>query len=50
MACISDKLIQLLPRAARNGAGIKRDFESKDRGEMKMKKIKTKSLRPSHSF
>lgn len=45
MECVSDMLMQLLPRAARTGAGIKRDFQSKDRGEMKMKKIKTKSLR-----
>lgn len=30
-------LMELLPRAARTGAGIRRDFQSKDRGEMKMK-------------
>lgn len=45
MGYISDMLMQLLPRAAKTGAGIKRDFQSKDRGERKMKKIKTKSLR-----
>lgn len=38
MGYISDMLMHLLPRAARIGAGIKRDFQSKDRGEMKMKK------------
>jgi len=45
MESISDLLMQLLHRAIRTGARIKRDFQSKDRGEMKMKKIKTKSLR-----
>lgn len=33
--------MELLPRAARTGTGIKRDFQSKDRGEMKILKQKT---------
>lgn len=46
MEGISDMLMELLPRAARTGAGIKRDFHSKDRGEMKMKILKeTQTLR-----
>lgn len=44
MEGISDMLMELLPRAARTGTGVKRDFQSKDRGEMKMKILKQKTL------
>lgn len=45
MECISDMLIPLLSGAATTGAETKRDFQSKDKGETKMKNIKTKSLK-----
>lgn len=38
-------LMEMLPRAVRTGTGIKRDFQSKDREEMKMKILKPKILR-----
>lgn len=44
MECISDMLIPLLSGAATT-AETKRDFQSKDKGETKMKNIKTKSLK-----
>lgn len=44
MEYIRDVLMQLLPRAARTGAGTKEDFQSKARGEMRMEKIKSKPL------
>lgn len=44
MEGISDMLMELLPRAARTGAGIKRGFQSKNRGEMKIKILKPKPL------
>lgn len=36
--------MQLLPGAVKTRAGTMREFQGKNRGKMKMKKIKTKSL------
>lgn len=43
-------LMELLPRAARTGAGINRDFQSKDRGEMEMEIFKKKKNLDNYIF